>query len=36
MIIYVGPFRINWNGAGGPQLESVATVGGRFVMAISK
>ena len=32
--LYAGPFRINWDDAGGPKLESVASVGGRFVMAI--
>ena len=31
--LYTGPFRISWDDAGGPQLESVASVGGRFVMA---
>ena len=30
--LYAGSFRINWDDAGGPQLESVASVGGRFVM----
>ncbi len=31
--LYTGSFRINWNDSSGPQLESVASVGGRFVMA---
>ena len=31
--LYTGSFRINWDDFGGPQLESVASVGGRFVMA---
>ena len=31
--LYAGPFRINWDDFGGPHLESVASVGGRFVMA---
>lgn len=34
LYIYDGTFRINWDDAGGPQLESVASVGGRFVMAM--
>ena len=32
--LYAGPFRINWDDSSGPQLESVASVGGRFVMAM--
>lgn len=29
--LYSGSFRINWDDSSGPQLESVASVGGRFV-----